>query len=152
MNELLDLETKLSILASNPCACVVCREAALLAKRVLIDVSPSAAVLLDMPHGTAEFFAAEQTFRADEVARLEAAYDLIGRGRCELAPDPVLDTPPAAVAAPEIPRRDRVLSQASDEAAYRASPPQHHDEEETADPWQLRHTVAAPATPPAVRR
>ena len=32
MTQLLDLETKLSILALNPCACEVCRQAAKLAK------------------------------------------------------------------------------------------------------------------------
>jgi len=94
MTRLLDLETKLSILALNPCACEVCRQAAKLAKHELAEVSPSGRVLLELPLGTPEFAAAEQIFRADEAARLQAVYDLIDRGRCLLTPlpAPVLDT------------------------------------------------------------
>ena len=106
MNALLDLETKLSILANNPCTCVVCREAAQLAKRTLIDVVPSAAVLLDLPAGSPAFEAAELTFQREETARLEQAYDLIGRGRCEFAPELQPDRQPptiAQAAPPDIP-------------------------------------------------
>lgn len=82
MSQLLDLETKLSVLALNPCACKICRAAAKIAKWELAAVSPSGAVLLDLPQGTPEFATAERRFRADETARLQAAYDLIGRGQC----------------------------------------------------------------------
>jgi len=105
--QLLDLETKLTILMNNPCACTVCRDAARLAKVVLRDVSPAAAVLLEIPQDTPEFRAAEQKFHSDEIGRLQFAYDEIGRGRCELVPPPRLDTSPApAPPIPELPDAD----------------------------------------------
>jgi len=111
MTQLLDLETKLSILALNPCACEVCRQAAQLAKRELAEVSPSGAVLLDLPQGTPEFAAAEDKFRTDEVARLQAVYNRIDGFRCQLTPLPAprLDTitPIPDLPAPEE-WRDRV--------------------------------------------
>jgi len=111
MTPLLDLETKLSILARNPCACEVCRQAAQLAKHELAEVSPSGRVLLELPLGTPEFASAEKIFRADETARLQAVYDLINRGQCLLtplpAPAPVTITPIPDLPAPEE-WRDRV--------------------------------------------
>jgi hypothetical protein len=90
MTQLLDLETKLTILAQNPCACVICRRAAALAQRELAEVEP-----LDLSlQGTPDFDAAVQKFEKDETARLQAVYDLIGRSRCLLTPLPAprLDT------------------------------------------------------------
>lgn len=103
MNHLLDLETKLTIIANNPCVCMVCRHAAHLAKHALIEIAPSAAVLLELNRDTPEFRDAEQIFHKDEIARLQNAYDYVCRGRCELAPAPVLDTAPPPQATPEIP-------------------------------------------------
>ena len=100
MNSLLDLDTKLTILANNPCACKVCRNAAQLAKQALAEVSPSAAVLLLMPQGTPEFLAAERTFHADELTRLQEAYNYAGRGKCLMAPTPKPDTPPPQTLTP----------------------------------------------------
>ena len=97
MNALLDLETKLTILSNNPCPCAVCVSAAGLARQALRSVSPSARVLLDLAENTPEFRAAEATFHADEIARLQAVYDSAGRGRCERLPAIMLDAsaPPA---------------------------------------------------------
>ena len=106
MNELLDLETKLQILAQNPCACAVCATAAKLAKRVLVDVADSGTVLLSIAQDTPEFRAAEQRFHADELARLQEAYGAIDKGRCQLAPPPVPDPIPALPDADAF--RDRV--------------------------------------------
>ena len=92
MNPLLDLETKLAILAGNPCSCAVCAAGARLARQALIDVSPSGRALLDTKQGTPEFAAAERTFLADELARMQEAYDTIGRGCCLRAPPPRLDS------------------------------------------------------------
>jgi hypothetical protein len=92
MSRLLDLETKLTVLSNNPCACKVCRDAARFAKHVLRDVSLSGSALLDLPQGTPEFAAAERKFQQDEIARLQDAYDSIG-GRCQMIPMPKLDTP-----------------------------------------------------------
>jgi len=86
MSELLDLETKLTILANNPCACIVCIEAARLAQHTLRDIAPSAKALLELTQGTPAFHVAEMAFRADELTRLQTAYNVIGRGRCLLAP------------------------------------------------------------------
>lgn len=91
MNALLDLETKLNIIAANPCKCKVCEHAARLAKRALIDISPSGSLLLDLDETTPEFREAEKKFQSDEIARLQEHYDYLSRGRCALAPDPVLD-------------------------------------------------------------
>jgi len=103
MSELLDLETKLTILANNPCACVVCVEAARLAQHTLREVAPSAAKLLELKHGTPAFRVAELAFHSDELARLQAAYDLIGRGRCLLAPALEPDRSQPVVTSREIP-------------------------------------------------
>ena len=92
MNQLLDLDAKLTILSNNPCACTVCVRAARLAKRALAEVSPSAATLLTLSQGTPEFGIAEQAFHAEEIARLQEAYDTIGHGRCERMPALALDT------------------------------------------------------------
>jgi len=90
MTSLLDLETKLTILAANPCSCTVCRQAAKLAKQELAEVCP-----LDLSlQGTPEFAAAVLKFHKDETARLQAVYDLINRDQCLLTPLPAprLDT------------------------------------------------------------
>jgi hypothetical protein len=111
--QLLDLETKLTILANNPCACAVCRNGARLAKHALIDASPSGMALLSMPKDAKGFAAAEKRFWGDEVARLQEAYDLIGRGQCQLAPPPALDTPPEIASItpiPELPDADAFRS------------------------------------------
>ena len=96
MSELLDLETKLTILANNPCACIVCIEAARLAQHTLRDTAPSAKALLELPRNTPEFHVAEMAFHADELTRLQTAYNVIGRGRCLLAPalEPDRSEPP----------------------------------------------------------
>ena len=107
MSQLLDLETKLTILMDNPCACRICRQAAKLAKKELAGVEPLDLKLL----GTPEFEAAVQKFHKDETARLQAVYDLINRGQCLLtplrAPAPVTITPIPDLPAPEE-WRDRV--------------------------------------------
>jgi len=90
MTKLLDLETKLTILMDNPCACRICRQAASLAKKELAGAEPLDLKLL----GTPEFDAAVQKFEKDETTRLQAVYDLINRSRCLLTPLPAprLDT------------------------------------------------------------
>lgn len=104
MSELLDLETKLTILANNPCACVVCAKASRFAKHVLMDVAPSASKLLDLKEGTPEFKVAEQTFHDDELARLKDAYDTVRHGRCMMVPLPEpVPVPPPRHPEPEIP-------------------------------------------------
>ena len=100
MSQLLDLETKLTVLSNNPCACKVCRDAARFAKHVLQDVSLSGSVLLGMQPDDPGFAAAEKQFHADEIERLQAAYDTIGRGRCQMIPPPKLDSQPPI---PELP-------------------------------------------------
>ena len=82
----------------RPCACTVCRDAARFAKQTLVEISPSARVLLDMPQSTAEFLAAEQKFHGDELVRLQAAFDFAGRGKCLMAPPITLDIPALPVA------------------------------------------------------
>jgi hypothetical protein len=82
MRALLDLETKLEIVAKNPCHCVVCARGASIARAALREVSPSAAVLLDLQQGTDEFDEAERKFHADEVARLQAVYEHVSAGEC----------------------------------------------------------------------
>jgi hypothetical protein len=109
MTPLLDLETKLTILAGNPCSCTVCRDAAKLAKQELANVSPSGAVLMELMRDTPEFTIAEEIFHEEETARLQAVYDLINRGQCLLTPLP----PPAPVTPiPDLPSpeewRDRI--------------------------------------------
>jgi hypothetical protein len=103
MTQLLDLETKLSILAANPCHCMVCRQAASLAKKELAEVSPSGAVLMGLMRGTPDFAVAEEIFHEEETARLQAAYDLISRDQCLLTPPPapVTLTPIPDLPAPE---------------------------------------------------
>ena len=96
---LLDLDTKLTILAHNPCACAVCRDATRLARSVLLDVSPLARVLLELPPGTPQFAAAERMFHDAEIGRLQEVYDTVSCRRCLMMPEPVLDQPPA----PQIP-------------------------------------------------
>jgi len=105
MTPLLDLETKLTILAGNPCACTVCQDAAKFAKQALAEVEP-----LDLSlQGTPEFEAAVQKFHKDETARLQAVYDLISRGRCLLTP---LPAPAPVTPIPDLPSpeewRDRI--------------------------------------------
>ena len=92
MSPLLDLETKLTILSNNPCACRVCATAARFARHALMDVSLSGAVLMQMKQGTPAFKAAEAKFQADEIARLQGVYDSIGQARCMMIPPPALDT------------------------------------------------------------
>ena len=109
MSQLLDLETKLTILARNPCACVICIRAAKVANLELSSVSPSGAALLDLKQGTPEFIAAEKKFHADETARLQAVYDLINRDQCLLTP---LPAPVTVAPIPDLPApeewRDRI--------------------------------------------
>jgi len=108
MTQLLDLDTKLTILANNPCACDVCRQAAKLAKATLAEVAPSFDGMCNLEIDTPEFIAAEKIFRKDEAARLQAVYDLIGRGRCLLTPlPPVTVTPIPDLPSPEE-WRDRI--------------------------------------------
>jgi hypothetical protein len=106
---LLDLETKLTILAQNPCACVICIRAAKLAKATLAEVAPSFDGMCDLEIDTPEFIAAEKIFRKDEAARLQAVYDLISRDQCLLAPPPA---PVTLTPIPDLPPpeewRDRV--------------------------------------------
>jgi len=87
--QLLDLDTKLQILANNPCHCAVCCDSARFAKRALAEISPSSSVLLVLTPGTPEFSTAERRFHTDEVARLQEAYDAIDKRRCQMTPPPV---------------------------------------------------------------
>ena len=97
--QLLDLDTKLTILANNPCACAVCRDSARFAKRALAEISPSSSVLLVLKPGTPEFSTAEQRFHADEIVRLQEAFDAIDKRICYM--DPVAAQEPPAPA-PEV--------------------------------------------------
>lgn len=125
MNKLLDLDAKLTVLSNNPCACVVCVKAARFAKHVLMDISPSGVTLISLylKQGTPEFAAAEAQFHADEIARLQDAYDTIGHGRCQMIPPPELDT-----SSPPLPPQYTVtpIPDLPDPELYRARIEHHH--------------------------
>jgi hypothetical protein len=100
MTQLLELETRLSLVAHNPCSCTFCRQSAKYAKMELAEVSPLNLKLL----GTPEFDAAVKQFNKAETIRLQKALDfIIASGRCLLTPPPapVTLTPIPDLPAPE---------------------------------------------------
>jgi hypothetical protein len=96
---------KLTVLATSPCHCNVCKHAAKLAHDALMHVSPLGDEVMRAANTiplTNEFRDLEERFRYEELHRLTEMLVYIGRGRCMmLTPTKVEHT--EAPAPPQIP-------------------------------------------------